>query len=197
MSWLIPRQVGAFSSISNRIRLTTTILIIDPQIKWATELHPPKWWACWAEQLTGPWIKLSKFSRIFLSSWMKIQQFWAFHPKCGEMWSKGLIENKFRVLAWCRQNWNPYRIFASLLWRMGCSYLIKTVILSAISWWRHQMETFSALLAICAGNSPVSGEFPAQRPVTRSFDVFFDLRLNERLSKHSRGWWLETPSCPL
>ena len=40
------------------------------------------------------------------------------------------------------------------------------------------METFSALLAICAGNSPVSGEFPAQRPMTRSFDVSFDLRLN-------------------
>ena len=38
------------------------------------------------------------------------------------------------------------------------------------------METFSALLAICAGNSPLPGEFPAQRPVTRSFDVFFDLR---------------------
>ena len=45
------------------------------------------------------------------------------------------------------------------------------------------METFSALLAICAGNSPVPGEFPAQRPVTRSLDVFFDLRLNKRLSK--------------
>ena len=42
----------------------------------------------------------------------------------------------------------------------------------SISWWRHQMETFSALLAICAGNSPVPDEFPAQRPVTRSFDVF-------------------------
>ena len=39
------------------------------------------------------------------------------------------------------------------------------------------METFSVLLAICAGNSPVTCEFPAQRPVTRSFDVFFDLRL--------------------
>ena len=37
------------------------------------------------------------------------------------------------------------------------------------------METFSALLILCAGNSPVTGEFPAQRPVTRSFDVFFDL----------------------
>ena len=42
------------------------------------------------------------------------------------------------------------------------------------------METFAALLAICAGNSPVPGEFPAQRPVTRSFDVFFELRLNKR-----------------
>ena len=66
-----------------------------------------------------------------------------------------------------------------------------------IAWWRHQMETFSALLALCAGKSPVSGEFPAQRPVTRSFDVFFDLRQIERLSKHSRGWWFETPSIPL
>ena len=41
------------------------------------------------------------------------------------------------------------------------------------------------------------GEFPAQRPVTQSFDVFFDLRPNKRLSKHWRGWWFETPSCPL
>ena len=39
------------------------------------------------------------------------------------------------------------------------------------SWWRHLMETFSALLARCAGNSPVTGEFPSQSPVTRSFDV--------------------------
>ena len=61
-------------------------------------------------------------------------------------------------------------------------------------WWRHQMETFPALLAICAGNSPVTGEFPTQRPVTRSFDVFFELRLNKRLSKQSGGWWFETPS---
>ena len=58
-------------------------------------------------------------------------------------------------------------------------------------------ENIFALLAICAGKSPVSGEFPAQRPVTRGFDVFFDLHLNGRLSKHSWGWWLETPSRPL
>ena len=59
------------------------------------------------------------------------------------------------------------------------------------------METFSVLLAICGGNSPVPGEFPAQRPVTRSFDVFFDLRCNKQLSKQSWGWWYETLSCPL
>ena len=47
-----------------------------------------------------------------------------------------------------------------------------------IPWWRHQMETFSALLALCAGNSPVTGEFPAQRPVTQGFHVFYDLRIN-------------------
>ena len=64
-------------------------------------------------------------------------------------------------------------------------------------WWRHQMETFSALLANCAGNSPATDEFRAQSPVTRSFDVFFDLPLNERLSKHSWGWWFVTLSGPL
>ena len=65
------------------------------------------------------------------------------------------------------------------------------------TWWRHQMETFSALLAICVGNSPVPGEFPTQRPVTQSFDVFFALRLNKRLSKQWWVWWFETLSHPL
>ena len=40
------------------------------------------------------------------------------------------------------------------------------------------METFAALLALCAGNSPVTSEFPSQMPVTQGFDVFVDLRLN-------------------
>ena len=74
-------------------------------------------------------------------------------------------------------------------------YLQRRIIINTttLAWWRHQMETFSALLALCAGNPPVTGEFPSQRPVTQSFDVFFDLRLNKRLSKQSWGWWFETP----
>ena len=59
------------------------------------------------------------------------------------------------------------------------------------------MKTFSALLAICVGNSLVPGEFPAQRPVTWGFHVFFNLRPNKRLSKRWWGWWFETPLRPL
>ena len=55
------------------------------------------------------------------------------------------------------------------------------------------METFSALLAHLCGEWWI----PAQRPVTRSFGAFFDLRLNKRLSKQSWGWWFETLSRPL
>ena len=73
---------------------------------------------------------------------------------------------KLEKYLWARRFADVYRLF------------IRT-------WWRHQMEIFPALLAICAGNSPVTGEFPAQRPVMWRFDVFFDLRLNKRLSKRA------------
>ena len=63
----------------------------------------------------------------------------------------------------------------------------------------HYMMTSSngkilRVTGLCAGNSPVTGDFSSQRPVTQSFDVYFDLRLNKRLSKQSWGWWFETLS---
>ena len=66
-------------------------------------------------------------------------------------------------------------------WQHQCEALLYS------SWWRHQMETSSASLAFCAGNSPVIGEFPSQRPVTRSFDVFFDLHINGWLNNREAG----------
>ena len=74
-------------------------------------------------------------------------------------------------------------------------------------WWRHLMETFAALLTICAGNSLVTGEFPSQRPVTRSFDIFFDLCLKQIVEQTmetpviwdasalimTSEWWLPEP----
>ena len=67
----------------------------------------------------------------------------------------------------------------------------------ASAWWRHRMETFSASLVICARISPVSGEFPAQGPATRSLDVSFDLRLNKHMIKQWGSWRIETSSHPL
>ena len=66
--------------------------------------------------------------------------------------------------------YNVYKLMLSIF--ADCcdySYIHRLV---TWAWWRHQMETFSALLYLCAGNSPVTSKFPSQRPVTRSFDVF-------------------------
>ena len=82
----------------------------------------------------------------------------------------------FMMTSW---HGHPLRITA-ITWSDMNRYCNK----NKATWWRHEMGTFS----------PVPGEFPSQRPVTQNFDVFFDRRLNKRLSKHSRRRWFETPS---
>ena len=69
--------------------------------------------------------------------------------------------------------------------------------LSYIPWWRHQMEKFSAWLAICAGNSSIPGEFSAHKPVMRSFGVFFDLHPNKWSGEKWWGGRFKTSSGPL
>ena len=72
-------------------------------------------------------------------------------------------------------------------------FLVQMLSFMKMPWWRHQMKTISALLALWEGNPPVTGGFPSQRPVTRSFDVSLDLRLNKRLNKQSRRKEFGTP----
>ena len=87
--------------------------------------------------------------------------------------------------------WNSCKFkTARVHWPIQCR-------VSSMTWCRHQMETFSAFLAICAGISPVTGEFPTQRPVMRGYAVFFDLCLDKRFSKQSWGYGFDTPSRPL
>ena len=81
--------------------------------------------------------------------------------------SKGLISGLLLFIIYVN---DLYTLIA-----IGTSVLVRT-------WWRHQMETISALLALCEGNPMVTDGFPSKRPLERNFDVFFDLRLNKRLS---------------
>ena len=103
------------------------------------------------------------------------------------LWIKSLLPSRPAM----NNNW----VNMGMWYQRQCDIVRFTI--KSKTWWRHQMEIFSALLALCAGNSPVAGEIPAQRPVTQNFDVFFGLRLNKPLSKQSWGWWFETPSRPL
>ena len=85
-------------------------------------------------------------------------------------------------------NMNPYQL---QYWHI-LALKLRCVHDDIIKWKR-----FSELLAICMGHLLVTGEFPAQRPVMQSFDVFFDLCLNKQLSKQLWGWWFEMPLHPL
>ena len=72
-----------------------------------------------------------------------------------------------------RWAWDSPRKWPNTTDSVSMPWLLRVLPISSrsySSWWRHQMETFSALLALCAGNSPITGEFPSQRPLTRSFD---------------------------
>ena len=123
-----------------------------------------------------------------------------------------IIPALFQIITWRRPGDEPLsEQWWSVYWRMyallGLNELILMQqyfsifrcmiwwhVISSNPWWRLQMESFSALPPFCVGNLPVTGEIPTQRPVTRSFDVFFDLRLNKRWSTQWCGWWFETPS---
>ena len=78
-----------------------------------------------------------------------------------------------------------WKQMVTLLRHNFCAFLYMPMSYGS-AWWRHQMETFSALLAICAGNSPVNGEFSAQRSVTRMFSLI-GVWINDWVSNREAG----------
>ena len=108
---------------------------------------------------------------------------WGFPP----LYTRGGIPWRVQVHPSATNNHLFWRLSKSCLYRSPTAHVPQ-------SWWRHKMETSSALLALCAGNPPTTGEFPSQRPVKRNFDVFFNLHLNKHLSKQFWSWWYEMPS---
>ena len=84
------------------------------------------------------------------------------------------------------------------LWMTTCQLIL--FVCSGLNKCEHELHMMTpsdgnilTSLAFCERNPPVTGGFPSQRPVTQSFDVFFDVRQNKRRSKQSRYWWFETP----
>ena len=99
------------------------------------------------------------------------------------------------------QMWNSEKDLPLVMLLDSLQLCLTTGLLLGLSSWCHddliKWKHFPRNWPFVQGNSPVTGEFPAQRPVTWSFDVFFDLHLNKRLSKQWCGWWFETPLCPV
>ena len=157
--------------------------------EYATSHYLKQWWPSLLTHICGTrcgWVNTLTIRSVPFKVGLAIDTFYRFHKiNWLQMWSNPM-HNKLRL-------WHHVNIVSVPI--LICTGEWRLDRLSA--WRRHQMETFSALLAICAGNSPVTGEFPAQRPATRSFDAFFHLRLFKRLSKQSWGWWFGAPSRPL
>ena len=105
----------------------------------------------------------------------------------------------------------PFRLSANLVVRRLMHWLFEYSYCCWFDIWyhknieRHTAHTIDDVIKLnifrvtgpLCGEFTGPGEFPTQRQVTRSFDVFFDLRLNKRLSKQPWGWWFETPSWSL
>ena len=106
-----------------------------------------------------------------------------------------------------REKYNSMNIVASKFLQFFCicwsrhRYSYETVLPTVQQMQKYMMTSsngniFRVTGPLC-GEFTGPGEFPTQRPVTRSFDVCFDLRLNKRLSKQPWGWWFETVSWSL
>ena len=172
-------------SISEKDKYRTTLIIISLNFSDFPTMHAPAPFPLLnlrlSEHAVSPWDFLSCSLHIeYIINYL----YRRIHDFCQSIvylrWV--VINHLFFFLCLWQQNWlklnwvelNVHVIKSSSSCCADsneCRRWALTLLIYPVSWWRHQVETFSALLAICAGNSPVPSEFPAQRPVTRSFDV--------------------------
>ena len=151
----------------------------------------------WKISLWSHWYQWQKYQRMYVSqilfffgnfiSMMGVrkgfQSLWqsTFSPGYIAFWKAHLPWPLLRHPAGLRMGVDSWHVQTKTLYHKICTHHDDVI----------KMQTFSTLLALCAGNSLVTGEFPSQRPVMCSFDIFFDLCLNKGLSKLWWGWWFE------
>ena len=149
------------------VSMRSASVIVSTQVSQHTAGLMKDWQDAFIVPTHSSWI--TAFSVNRLMTWN--------HTVAGQIWY--LIHTALK---------NDYRF--NKAWELVYDWLVEQKPHDDVIKWNH----FSALQALCEGNPQVTGGFLSQRPVTRSFDVFFDLRLNKWLSKHSRRRWFETPS---
>ena len=104
------------------------------------------------------------------------------------------MKHRYLLQAFMFNKYVPHISGQGMQWVVLCRYHSVLCLLNhIITWWRRQMETFSALMALCAENSLVTGEFSSERPVRQTFSCFLWSRLIKQC-KQSRRRWFQTPS---
>ena len=103
----------------------------------------------------------------------------------------GLASNWWEAITWADVDQTLWRHMNKIILYLFCQDTTHCIHYDVIKW-KHFPRYWP--FVICEGNTPVIGGFPSQRPVACSFDVFFDLHFNKRLSIQLRRRWLETPS---
>ena len=101
-----------------------------------------------------------------------------------------------RVMKKSSNIWNRFSDRRNLSWYPVCTRWVDAAGASLGMMTSSNGNIFRVTGPLC-GEFTGPGEFPTQRPVTRNFDVFFDLRPNKRLNKQPWCWWFETLSCSL
>ena len=136
---------------------------------------------------------------MYFAWWSRCGSYIQLEANHTQLFHQLIIYICLHYLPWCNAAWLTHqrhswrtRYHEHLVWwpRFDRSLVLQQLsVYFLVTQWRHQTGTLSALLDLCAGNSPVT-----EWPVTRNFDVSFDLRLNKWSIKQSLGWWFETPS---
>ena len=148
---------------------------------------------------TKPAILLMTRSFIIISTHTSIYNTLDFVGKNHENNMTNFESNYWEVLSWVLYKTRLWTRDHSKLFGITNSSLWAVIWLTSSS--RTMNKTIYEIYVMTSSNGNIfrvnghlcgPGEFPTQRPVTRSFDVFFDLRLNKRLSKQSWRWWFET-----
>ena len=117
-------------------------------------------WDRWIPRTNGQW--RGKCFHLMTSSWKTMVKAMV-KIDTRETWTEKQTEGQWigDNRYWLRKNTSVLHVFPLI--RMCHDYVY------GISWWCHRIESFSALLALYERNSPVTGEFPPQRPVTWNF----------------------------